>query len=172
MQNNPIKKITVISVVLLLIITIILFIWPLLHKEEDRESTFTSKVDEISGDEYSTTKTGGEEGDMLAVLGLTNLRNKGVSAQDTETIRQYISYIAINTYKKKIDSIVSISKDNIEFTVGKDASNTTYSFRVYFESDTYLTGELTTPLKNNNPDEQKTLTFYDSDGKIIEKFSI
>ena len=94
-----------------------------------------------------------------------------MNANDVETVRQYISHLMITKYDKKIDDMVSISKDNIDFTVGKDAVDTTYSFRVYLNSNEYIRGELVTPLKNDTVDSRKII-FYNEEGDQIHLYEI
>lgn len=171
MQTNHMNKIIIISVGVMAFIAIGLLSWYIFKPVDGRESGYTSGRDTISGVEYSTTITGGERGTTLSVLGLTNLRDEGVSAGDVEIIRQYISYLAINHFDKTLDDIVSISEKNISFTVGDNATNTTYSFHVYINPDTPVIGKLVTPLKNETS-TPKTLSFYTLEGELIEKYDV
>lgn len=171
MQTNHINKIIIASVVIMILIVVGLISWYLLKPIDDRESTYTSGKDAISGVEYSTTVTGGERGTTLSVLGLTNLRDEGMGAGDVEIIRQYISHLAINRFDKTLDDIVNISEDNIAFEVGDNAANTSYSFHVYINTDTFVIGKLVTPLKNETTNP-KTLSFYTSEGDLIEKYNV
>ena len=172
MQNSIIKKITIAALAFLVIGLVTILIstnYP--NKSEDRESKFKSGTDIISDEEYSTVTTGGEEGDSLTVLGLTNLGNKGMSDADVDIVRQYISHLMITKYDKKIDDIVSISKDDIDFSVGKDAIDTTFSFRVYLDTNEYIRGELVTPLKNDTVESRKII-FYNKEGDQIQLYEI
>ena len=173
MQTNNLRKIVILSLLLLVISVVIILVWSIGRSQstEDRESNYTSGKDAISGEAYSNTPTGGDSGTSLAVLGLTNLSDNGMNANDVETVRQYISHLMITKYDKKIDDIVSISKDNIDFTVGKDAIDTTYSFRVYLNSNEYIRGELVTPLKNDTVDSRKII-FYNEEGDQIHLYEI
>ena len=172
MQNSIIKKITIAALAFLAIGLVTILIstnYP--NKSEDRESKFKSGTDIISDEEYSTVTTGGEEGDSLTVLGLTNLGNKGMSDADVDIVRQYISHLMITKYDKKINDIVSISKDDIDFSVGKDAIDTTFSFRVYLDTNEYIRGELVTPLKNDTVESRKII-FYNKEGDQIQLYEI
>ena len=172
MQNSIIKKITIAALAFLAIglVTILISTY-YLNKSEDRESKFKSGTDIISDEEYSTVTTGGEEGDSLTVLGLMNLVNKGMSDADVDIVRQYISHLMMTKYNKKIDDIVSISKDDIDFSVGKDAIDTTFSFRVYLDTNEYIRGELVTPLKNDTVESRKII-FYNKEGDQIQLYEI
>ena len=172
MQNSIIKKITIAALAFLAIgLVTILISTNNPNKSEDRESKFKSGTDIISDEEYSTVTTGGEEGDSLTVLGLMNLGNKGMSDADVDIVRQYISHLMITKYDKKIDDIVSISKDDIDFSVGKDAIDTTFSFRVYLDTNEYIRGELVTPLKNDTVESRKII-FYNKEGDQIQLYEI
>ena len=164
------RKIIVVSLGVILVSCLFIVVWSTTNRTEDRESTFDSGVDKVSGVDYSTTITGGEEGTSLAVLGLTNLESKGVRANDVEAIRQYASHLAMTKFQKKIDDVISISKDDIEFTVGEGAVDTTYSFRVYLDSKTFIIGRLVTPLEDDT--QPKRLHFYSSTEEIIQTYDI
>jgi outer membrane lipoprotein-sorting protein len=59
------RKIIVVSLGIILVSCLSIVIWNTTNRTEDRESTFDSGVDTVSGVGYSTTITGGEESTSL-----------------------------------------------------------------------------------------------------------
>lgn len=171
MQVDYIKKIVLFLLVLLVLGILVVLFWLIINQSNiGQEVQYNSGNDPISGSDYSNTPTGGDRGDVLSILGLINLENKGMNYDDIELVKQYTSYILINKYSKSIDDTVSISKDNLDFIVGTDAVNTTYSFRVYLDRENYITGEFATQLKTNPG--KKTISFYNSNQELIKIFNI
>ena len=141
MQNSIIKKITIAALAFLAIGLVTILI----------STNYPNK----SEDRESKFKSGTDS----------------MSDADVDIVRQYISHLMITKYDKKIDDIVSISKDDIDFSVGKDAIDTTFSFRVYLDTNEYIRGELVTPLKNDTVESRKII-FYNKEGDQIQLYEI
>ena len=129
-------------------------------------------TDQISGEMVSTKSTGGATGDKILILGISLLTQEAVQDNDIDFIKEYVSFVAINKFGKKITDTVSIQKGSVQFSIGNNTNSTTYKFNLYLNSSHYIIVKLITPLDPSAGygNAKKVLLFETTDGKNIAEY--
>ena len=129
-------------------------------------------TDQISGEVVSTKSTGGATGDKILILGISLLTQEAVQDNDIDFIKEYVSFVAINKFGKKITDTVSIQKGSVQFSIGNNTNSTTYKFNLYLNSSHYIIVKLITPLDPSAGygNAKKVLLFETTDGKNIAEY--
>ena len=170
MLNRKIFIGAFIAVVVVVITLLVIVLYA--QYTNDNRARSDEYTDQISGEVVPTKSTGGATGDKILILGVSLLTKEAVQDSDIDFIKEYISFVAINKFGKKITDTVSIQKGSVQFSIGNNTNSTTYKFNVYLDNSHYIIVKLITPLdlSAGYGSEKKVLLFETTDGKNIAEY--
>lgn len=170
MLNRKIFIGAFIAVVVVVITLLVIVLYA--QYTNDNRARSDEYTDQISGEVVPTKSTGGATGDKILILGVSLLTKEAVQDSDIDFIKEYISFVAINKFGKKITDTVSIQKGSVQFSIGNNTNSTTYKFNLYLNSSHYIIVKLITPLDPSAGygNAKKVLLFETTDGKNIAEY--
>ena len=170
MLNRKIFIVAFIAVVVVVITLLVIVLYA--QYTNDNRARSDEYTDQISGEVVPTKSTGGATGDKILILGVSLLTKEAVQDSDIDFIKEYISFVAINKFGKKITDTVSIQKGSVQFSIGNNTNSTTYKFNLYLNSSHYIIVKLITPLDPSAGygNAKKVLLFETTDGKNIAEY--
>ena len=140
LSSKTFIKMAIIGIGVIIVSLIIVLSLITLRKPANNDEKYASGVDERSGNQYSTTPTGGSEASTIVILGIDNLITEGVSLDNIDNIEGYLIKMLGDKFNKKPGDITTIEKDSIKFIVSEDASQTKYNFKLFLglKTDQYI----------------------------------